>query len=78
MKKLMSTCTALLLALCMLLPAYSAFAATDNDKIGQRLENQNSFSLSLSLSLFFSLFPLLSLSVSLSLSLYLSLPLKLT
>ena len=38
MKKLMSTCTALLLALCMLLPAYSAFAATDNDKIGQRLE----------------------------------------
>ena len=38
MKKLMSTCTALLLALCMLLPAYSAFAATDNDKIGERLE----------------------------------------
>ena len=38
MKKLMSICTALLLALCMLLPAYSAFAATDNDKIGQRLE----------------------------------------
>ena len=38
MKKLMSTCTALLLAVCMLLPAYSAFAATDNDKIGERLE----------------------------------------
>ena len=36
MKKLMSTCTALLLALCMLLPAYSAFAATDNDKIVHR------------------------------------------
>lgn len=36
MKKLMSTCTALLLAVCMLLPAYSAFAATDNDKIGAR------------------------------------------
>lgn len=42
MKKLMSTCTALLLAVCMLLPAYSAFAATDNDKIGQRLEKVTS------------------------------------
>jgi hypothetical protein len=42
MKKLMSTCTALLLAVCMLLPAYSAFAATDNDKIGERLEKVTS------------------------------------
>lgn len=39
MKKLMSTCTALLLALCMLLPAYSAFAAEDsNEAIISRLE----------------------------------------
>lgn len=39
MKKLMSTCTALLLALCMLLPAYSAFAAEDsNEAVMSRLE----------------------------------------
>ncbi len=38
MKKLMSTCTALLLALCMLLPAYSAFAADSNDEVMRRLE----------------------------------------
>lgn len=38
MKKLMSTCTALLLALCMLLPTYSAFAADDNDKVLARLD----------------------------------------
>lgn len=38
MKKLMSTCTALLLALCMLLPTYSAFAADDNDKMMERLD----------------------------------------